>query len=291
MLKSMTGFGKSSLDLSGKTISIEIKSLNSKQLDVSTRITHIYNEKELEIRTLIAQKLIRGKIFINFQVDNTSDSSNYTINSGLAKNYFNELSILGSDIKMKSEPDYLSILMRMPEVMKQEKEGLDEEEWKLIQSEIIVVLGEVDKYRIEEGNALTKDIEKRKDIILSLLKKVEPLEQQRMEELKHKILKDLNKIVEENHIDKNRFEQELIYYLEKFDITEEKIRLKKHCEYFSDTINDEEANGKKLGFIAQEIGREVNTIGSKANHADIQRIVVQMKDELEKIKEQMFNIL
>ena len=287
----MTGFGKAECECQNRKIVIEIKSLNSKQLDINARIPNGYRSKEIEIRSLISVRLKRGKVDFSINVENVGEASGFTINKSLIEKYYSELKELDLGLEDKNSSDYLSVLMRMPEVLISERDEMSDEEWQLLKEAIVEAIDKVDEFRVEEGKSLETDIIKRIQNILELLIKVEPFEKLRIENLRKKIKKDLYEFVEKEDIDKNRFEQELVYYQDKLDITEEKVRLKKHCEYFIETLNESASQGKKLSFISQEIGREINTLGSKANDANIQKIVVQMKDELEKIKEQLFNIL
>ncbi len=291
MLRSMTGFGKSEVLFNEKKITIEIKSLNSKQMDINTRIPNAYLEKEIEIRSEITQELQRGKVYAQVSVENIGSTPNVEINRSLAAAYFTELKELAA-ITGQHDPDYLSLIMRMPDVVKSQNNELDEEEWGKIKEGLKFAIAELDKFRIEEGGILELDFKQRINMILDLMKQVEPFENKRITALREKLLTDMQNFSDKLNVDKNRFEQELIFYMEKLDITEEKVRLKKHCDYFINTLKaDEMSKGRKLGFILQEIGREINTMGSKANDADIQKLVVQMKDELEKIKEQSLNIL
>ena len=290
MIKSMTGFGKAECDLADKKIIVEIKTLNSKLADISLRIPEIYKEKEIEIRYLLASKIQRGKIDFNIFIENCN-YVNYTLNKTLAKKYYNELKLLSFELEEHNFSDFLPILIKMPEVLIPEKKQFDEEEWKHVILTIERAIKQLDVFRIYEGKLLEDDFKQRILLIVQLLEKIEPYEIQRIDKLKEQIKKDLDKWFKNEKVDKNRFEQELIYYIGKMDFTEEKVRLKKHCDYFIETMDEPFSNGKKLGFISQEIGREINTLGSKANDANIQKIIVQMKDELEKIKEQLFNIL
>jgi len=290
MLKSMTGFGKKTCELSTKNIIIQLRALNSKQLDVYTKIPGLYKEKDLEIRKLIAKELVRGKIELSFYIENTGEESHYRLNKELAKRYYEELTDLEISLGIEKS-EYLPILLKMPDVLKTELQELDETEWKKIRESILSALEELNAYRENEGKAMEKDIVMRIKKIISLLSAVKPYEEKRLENIKTRITNDLNKYLTDASVDKNRFEQEMFYYIEKLDITEEKVRLKKHCEYFLEIVAQDTASGKKLGFICQEIGREINTLGSKANDVDLQQIVVNMKDELEKIKEQLLNIL
>ncbi len=291
MIKSMTGYGKSVLELPNKKLTIEIKTLNSKQTDINTRIPSLYKEKELEIRSLISSQLERGKIDLNLYMENTGEATNYTINRPLARAYYEELKQVASEINQQHYNSYLPVVIKMPEVLRPEIEKLNEEEWKKLERCIIDALIMVDEYRTGEGKNLYGEFIKRIELIKNLLEDIRPFEKSRIENLREKLFRNVNETIDDNQIDKNRFEQELIYYIEKIDITEEKVRLKSHCDYFLETLDEPVSMGKKLTFISQEIGREINTLGSKANDAEIQRIVVQMKDELEKIKEQLYNIL
>ncbi|HEY9081721.1 MAG TPA: YicC/YloC family endoribonuclease [Vicingaceae bacterium] len=290
MIKSMTGFGKSATSINQKKISIEIRSLNSKQADISIRIPAVYKEKELELRAKINQHLERGKIEFNLYVEQTTSTPNYQINESLFKNYYNELKSLADELGEQS--DLIKIVAGMPDVFqKEEKQALDESEWQTIVELTTKALQDIDAYRTDEGNTLQKEMELRINNIQQLLKKVELYEKERVITVRERITAHLEEIVNGNQIDKDRLEQELVFYIEKFDVSEEKQRLQSHLDYFMDTMNDKDSQGKKLGFISQEMGREINTLGSKANHSELQKIVVEMKDELEKIKEQILNIL
>jgi uncharacterized protein (TIGR00255 family) len=290
MIKSMTGFGKSATSINQKKISIEIRSLNSKQADISVRIPAVYKEKELELRAKINQYLERGKIEYNLYVEQTTATPNYQINESLFKNYYNELKRLSDELGEQS--DLIKIVTGMPDVFqKEEKQALDESEWETIMELTIKALQDIDAYRTDEGNTLQKEMELRINNIQQLLNKVELYEKERIITVRERISAHLEEIVGGNQIDKDRLEQELVFYIEKFDVSEEKQRLQSHLDYFMDTMNDKDSQGKKLGFISQEMGREINTLGSKANHSELQKIVVEMKDELEKIKEQILNIL
>ena len=291
MIKSMTGFGKAECECQNRKIVIEIKSLNSKQLDMNARIPSGYREKELAFRTLVSKKLKRGKVDFSISVENSGGASNFSINKALVLKYYREMQSLSNEIGENNNVDYLSVIMRLPDVMVSEKEEVKEDEWKLLFGAVEKAIGRLDDFRVEEGQNLYKDLTERTNKIMKLLVQVDPYEKQRIENLKVKIKRDLYELTDKDNIDKNRFEQELVYYIDKLDITEEKVRLKKHCEYFLETLDEAVSQGKKLNFIGQEMGREINTMGSKAGDASIQKIVVQMKDELEKIKEQLFNIL
>jgi uncharacterized protein (TIGR00255 family) len=291
MIRSMTGFGKSQVDIPGKLITVEIRSLNSKQLDLNFRAPSVYREKEMTARSVIAQRMERGKVDVNISVESKNDQAVMTINKSIALQYLDQLKDLASSIPDNPQSDMLPILVRMPDVLKSEKEEFSEEEWSLIEKSISAALDEADKFRIGEGEILRKEFIFRIEKILNLLDQVAPLESARLTAVRAKFEMRLEEIRQDKSYDQNRLEQELVYYFEKLDITEEKQRLRKHCDYFILTLDENESPGKKLGFVTQEIGREINTLGSKANDAQIQVLVVQMKDELEKIKEQLANIL
>jgi len=291
MIRSMTGYGKATCELSMKKITIEVKSLNSKQLELNTRLPGIYREKDLEIRKEISDKLIRGKIDFIFYAESLGIESNAGINSAVVKNYFTQLSELSNELGLKTDERTLQIVMGLPEVVKTEREELDESEWKIILDTIREALSKMDSFRLQEGVSLCTDMVSNINVITNLLTQVGQYEKERVARIKAKILEGLSELGEPESIDHNRLEQEMIFYLEKLDFNEEKVRLSNHCSYFLETINLEEPVGKKLGFIAQEIGREINTLGSKANHTEIQKLVIQMKDALEKIKEQVLNVL
>ena len=287
----MTGFGKAEIEVNNKKITIEIKSLNSKISDINTRTPALYREKDIEIRKAISEKLVRGKIDFNIYVENLGDESNSKINEAILKSYFNHLKQINTDLNLKTDHHTLHAAMRLPDVVKTEYETLDETEWETILKNIKKALEDIDAFRIQEGQALEIDISGNIKNIQNLLNEIEPFEAQRIENIKTRLTENLNSLKLNGNTDQNRFEQELIFYLEKLDINEEKVRLANHCNYFIETIAEGVGNGKKLGFISQEIGREINTIGSKANDQNIQRIVVQMKDYLERIKEQLLNVL
>lgn len=291
MIKSMTGFGKSEFEINNKKITIEIKSLNSKQADISTRIPALYREKEIDMRREITDQLVRGKIDLSIYVENLGETSNAIINEAIVKNYFENLSKLSNDLELPVNESILQIIMRLPDSVKVQYEQLEEEEWEILLANIRKALVQVGQFRLQEGTALEKDLLANIDAIQSLLKAVEPFEQQRIETIKNRLTDSLDSLRLNGTVDHDRFEQELIFYLERLDFNEEKVRLVNHCKYFLETMKDSEPNGKKLSFITQEIGREINTIGSKANESNIQRLVVQMKDALEKVKEQVLNVL
>ncbi len=279
----MTGYGKTIIQLPAKKITIEIKSLNSKNIDLNTRFPAIYREKEIFIRRKLAKQLTRGKIDVSFYMESTGEESTSRINKDIVSNYMQQLKDIDPDA------DHLSIVMRLPDVLKTEREELDDAEWIEIEKGIDQTIALLEEFRKDEGEVLKRDFVLRIDSIRENLEGVILLDSDRLEAVREKLLKAINEL--EVTVDENRFEQELIYYLEKLDITEEKVRLINHLDYFIKELNGTVSNGKKLAFISQEIGREVNTIGSKANFAPMQKLVVQMKDDLEKIKEQLLNVL
>jgi uncharacterized protein (TIGR00255 family) len=285
MIYSMTGYGKSVLQLPTKKITIELKSLNSKSLDLNTRMPSIYREKELDIRKILADILERGKIDFSIFIEVTAEDTSTQINVPVVKQYINQLKkVVDGD-----ELELLKMAVRFPDALNTVREEIDEDEWKAIQQEITKAIEALNNYRLNEGKVLEQDFNNRIVIISDLLDKVIAMDPERIEGVRERLLKGVEEL--KDKYDENRFEQELIYYIEKFDITEEKVRLKNHLNYFLESINSADSNGKKLGFISQEMGREINTIGSKSNYAPMQQLVVQMKDELEKIKEQLLNVL
>jgi len=290
-MKSMTGFGKSELELPNKKVIIEIKSLNSKQIDLNTRMPGIYRSKELEIRALLSNRLERGKVDFSIFVESTGEALNHTFNKELAVNYYQEIKRIAEEIEQEKFNNYLPLVLKMPDVMKVEREDFNEEEWVIIEKSMLEAIDQLNEFRLQEGQSLSEEFKNRIQIILDLLARVPEYEEARIKVVRERIHKNLSEFSEDHKVDQNRFEQEMIYYIERFDITEEKVRLKKHCTYFLESMENKGPIGKKLGFICQEIGREVNTLGSKANDVDLQKIVIQMKDELEKIKEQLLNIL
>ena len=285
----MTGFGKAIVELPGKKITVEVKSLNSKQLDASIKMPGSYKDKELEIRSEITKILERGKIDFYLSVEISGDQSNYTINKPLVLHYYHELMALSEEIGETLE--LLPLALKMPDVLKTVREDIDEEEWNHVLIAVNDALTQADTFRIEEGTLLAKDFEFRIELIRKYMNDVIPFEKARIPAVRERLMRDIADLSDSSKFDPNRIEQELVYYIEKLDITEEKVRLSKHIDYFLATLKEEGSQGKKLGFITQELGREINTMGSKANDADIQKLVVQMKDELEKIKEQLMNIL
>jgi uncharacterized protein (TIGR00255 family) len=291
MIKSMTGFGKAICELPNKKVHIEIKSLNSKQLDLNTRIPAIYREKELELRNELSGSLQRGKVDLTIIVENLLSDRLAQLNTDVIANYYAQLSNITEKLAISGQTDYLRAILSLPDTLKTEQAELDEEEWLEIRKTIVSAIASINKFRIQEGAVLETDISERARIIASLLNEITAFEQQRLDRIKTKIRDGIQELVDKKNIDENRFEQELIYYIEKLDISEEKVRLQNHIEYFFETLQEKEPVGKKLAFITQEMGREINTLGSKANDTDIQRLVIRMKDELEKIKEQSLNIL
>jgi uncharacterized protein (TIGR00255 family) len=287
----MTGFGKSQFTFENKTYNIEIRSLNSKQVDLSLKMPQLLKEKENPIRKILSESLQRGKIDFNLSTEYQNGETGNALNKEAIKNYLEQLEDALDNTPFKVDEMALQSILRMPEVWVPEKEEIKEQEWLQLEEHIKLAVKNLTQYRIDEGLQLQKDLAQRIDTIESLLNQVVIPEQERIERVKERIKKHLTEAIEKDKIDENRFEQELIYYLEKYDITEEKIRLKTHCDYFRETMNVDGPIGKKLNFISQEMGREINTLGSKANDATLQKIVVEMKDELEKIKEQSFNIL
>ena len=286
MIASMTGYGKAVLELPEKKVTIEIRSLNSKTLDLNTRIPSFYREKELEIRNLISEKVQRGKVDFSMMVELNPAARNQKVNADLIKSYIEEFRNITPTV---TDGELLPVVMRLPDVISYSQDDLGEDEWNQIRATINDAIDALNQFRLDEGSVLEKYLTLNLTNILELLTQVVPFEKERIETIKERFNKRLEEVKVE--IDQNRFEQELIFYLEKLDITEEKVRLKNHCEYFLKELAGNESNGKKLGFISQEIGREINTLGSKSNHSEMQKIVVQMKDELEKIKEQSLNIL
>lgn len=288
----MTGYGRAETATGAKKVTVEVKTLNSKQFDVLSRLPSIYREKELEIRSILLDCLERGKVEITISIDEGNTGEIAEINQELAQEYFKQISQLQKDLKLNTSPDTISTILKLPEVLQTRTERLDENEWTDLSKAIHLAAGSCDEARLEEGKKLEKDFKERIRLIEEYLAQIETFEGQRIENIRIKFRKELLNTFENQNIDENRFEQEIIYYLEKIDITEEKVRLKNHCRYFLQTLSDmNTSKGKKLNFISQEIGREINTIGSKAYDANIQKLVVQMKDELEKIKEQLYNIL
>lgn len=290
MIQSMTGFGKATAELSNKKITVEVKSLNSKQLDLSVRIPSVYKEQELNVRSLIARRLERGKVDFAIYIENTSKETTSQINQNVLEAYYNQIKNSSEKLGVAVPADWFQVLLRLPDVLKYEAQEADEEEWKVVSETINKALDQLVEFRKQEGKMLEDLFIQKVTNISTLMTEIEPFEAERVEKVKTRIIEALQKI-ENFDYDKNRFEQEMIYYIEKLDINEEKVRLRNHLKYFLETLNDTSGQGKKLGFITQEMGREINTTGSKANHVQMQQIVVQMKDELEQIKEQVLNVL
>ena len=291
MILSMTGYGKASIAHKDKKITVEIKSLNSKTFDLSARIAPLYREREMEIRNILSKSIERGKVDFSIWIEKENGNDATPINAALVNNYYEQIKTISAQTGIEEPKDWFSLLLRMPEVMtRTEVEELTEEEWKAVQNAIDLALEQFTNFRKQEGLALYNKFTEKINNIAQLLKDIEPYEQMRVEKIKQRILDGLKTLPEVDY-DKNRLEQELIYYIEKLDINEEKQRLTNHLKYFIDTMNEGHGQGKKLGFIAQEMGREINTTGSKSNQAEMQNIVVRMKDELEQIKEQVLNIL
>jgi len=290
MIQSMTGFGKAEKELPSKKITVEIKSLNSKQLDLSTRIPNIYKEKEMEIRNRISQTIERGKVDLLIYIDNNDKSISTKINADAVENYYNQIRSIAETLEISMPEDCFTSILRLPEALKTETAELDENEWKEIQQTIEEAILAFTDFRNQEGVGLQKILASNIKNIGLLLKEIEPYEPERIEKVKLRFSEALQKL-DSGPFDEGRLAQEVVFYIEKLDINEEKNRLENHLNYFIETMNNEKSQGRKLGFIAQEIGREINTLGSKANHTEIQQIVVRMKDELEQIKEQVLNVL
>ena len=289
MIQSMTGYGKAELNLTNANFTIEVRSLNSKQIDSNVKMSSVYRDKEIGLRKLLSEKLQRGKIELSIWRESSESNAKYSLNTELIKEYFSQIEGVTSELNLNSK-DIMSSLLKMPEVLVKGEEKANDNEWDEIAKGIDIAIENILQFRIEEGKKLEEDITTRITTLLRLLTEILPFGNGRIEKVKKSLADKLAEIDTKN-IDKNRFEQELIYYLEKQDITEEQVRLDAHLSYFLETMKTDYPNGKKLGFIGQEIGREINTIGSKSSDAEMQKIVVQMKDELEKIKEQLLNIL
>ncbi|WP_246249185.1 YicC/YloC family endoribonuclease [Tenuifilum thalassicum] len=292
MLLSMTGFGKAEREYKNKKIVVEVRSLNSKQLDLNTRLPGVYRDLEMEIRNLVSKELQRGKVDLSISVEETAETKAIPINEAVFMAYYNQLNSISKNNDLELNPSTaIPAVLRLPEVVKATKEEIEPDELKVVKETCLDALRALVDFRKQEGAILQNDLLSRVQHILDYLDKVIPFEKQRIENVRNRLAESLKLLSNDIKVDANRFEQEVIYYLEKLDITEEKVRLKQHCNYFTETVALNEPVGRKLGFIAQEMGREINTLGSKANDAEIQRIVVMMKDELEKIKEQVLNIL
>lgn len=290
MIKSMTGFGRTAIEVTGKSVTIEIRTLNSKQLDLNTRIAPLFRNNENEIRAMIAHELERGKIDFNISIDRNA-APNVSINNALAKSYYTSLTALSKELENPVESDIFMQVLRMPDVISTPQEELSEELWTAVKNAIMDACRQVNEFRAQEGAILAKDFEKRINLISNMIDEVTPFEEGRIATIRAKFEKGLQDLATKTQYDPSRLEQEIFFYIEKLDITEEKVRLRKHCNYFLETMEEPQANGKKLAFIVQECGREINTMGSKSNDFNIQQIVVRMKDELEKLKEQLANIL
>jgi uncharacterized protein (TIGR00255 family) len=286
MIQSMTGFGKSSLQLASKKITVEVKSLNSKGLDLSVRIPSVYREMELGLRNEVAARLERGKIDLSVYIEMTGEQTSTKINVPILQAYMQQMKAV---LPQADETELMKMAVRMPDALKTEREEIDENDWIEIQQVIQEALANIAQFRVDEGASLHKEFSLRIGNIRRYMQEALLLDPERVQAIKDRLQTAISEL--KVQVDENRFEQELIYYLEKLDITEEKVRLTNHLDYFIETLNGSEANGRKLGFITQEMGREINTMGSKANHATMQKLVVQMKDELEKIKEQVLNVL
>lgn len=291
MVQSMTGFGKATGEYNGKKIVVEVKSLNSKQSDISTRLAGLYREKDIEIRNEISQSLERGKIDLALYIENTSKEAATQINQSVVEAYHKQIQIIAENTGIEMPSNWFEIILRLPDVMKTETSELDDNEWIEVKKILADALTQLKTFRIQEGKSLEKVFRDKIGHIASLLDEIAPFEAERVDKIKAKLEENLQNIADKFDYDKNRLEQELIFYIEKLDVNEEKVRLKTHLNYFIETMEKEHAPGKKLGFITQEIGREINTLGSKSNHSEMQKIVVLMKDDLEQIKEQVLNVL
>jgi len=290
MIQSMTGFGKVVAELPDKKVIIEIKALNSKQLDLTARVPPIYREKEMEVRSMISQCLIRGKIELIITTENVGIEIPTKINAAVVESYKKQMEKIAEDMHIITPSDWFTTILRLPDVIKTHLEEADEKEWSVVNNAIHAAIAKLCDFRIQEGNMLKGLFETKAANIRELLEQIPQYEKERLDRIKSRISENLLNL-QDVQIDANRLEQEMIYYIEKLDISEEKSRLDNHLKYFMETLESGEGQGKKLGFISQEMGREINTLGSKSNHAEMQRIVVQMKDELEQIKEQVLNVL
>ena len=287
----MTGYGKAECLLPDKKLTIEIRSLNSKQMDTNTRLPSLYKEKELEIRQMITAGLERGKVECSFHYELSGNAASGAINEEVVKGYYEQLYKISGELGLPTSTELLATVLRMPDTIRTEKADLKEEEWLQVRDAIGKALDHVQEFRNQEGLSLDKDMRLRVESISEKLAQIGKHEAARLEQIRERITGKLDELMKKDAVDENRFEQELIFYIEKIDISEEKVRLANHCNYFLETMEDADPAGKKLGFISQEMGREINTLGSKANHTEIQKLVVEMKDELERIKEQVLNVL
>jgi uncharacterized protein (TIGR00255 family) len=291
MIKSMTGFGRAVVETCGKCVTVEIRTLNSKQLDLNTRIPLIFKNYENDIRSILSKELERAKADFTITVENRSVSNSVTINKELAKSYYQTVKELSNELGNPIQSDIFLHVMRMPDVVSTPQEEVSDELWEAVRAAILDACRQLNEFRISEGKVLEQDFVKRITLIRNMIDEVTPFEENRIVKIREKFENSLKELAPKVQYDPNRLEQEIFYYLEKLDITEEKVRLRKHCNYFIETLEENQSNGKKLGFIVQECGREINTMGSKSNDFDIQQIVVRMKDELEKLKEQLANVL
>ena len=290
MIQSMTGFGKAEGQLDSKKVTIQLKSLNSKQTDVTVKVPSSFKEKELSYRKILAEKLSRGKVEMYLSYEAAESAASYSIDQKLFKSYFSQLTELENNLKTNSGDLFASIL-RLPDVIKNNEEELEADEWKKVEEILNEAIKNLIDFRLEEGKSLEDDLSNQISAIDELLQEALKYDAERTEIVRERLRSNLADLENKEKVNEDRFEQEMIYYLEKYDISEEKVRLKTHCDYFKKTMAEDTGQGKKLGFISQEIGREINTLGSKANHAEMQKLVVQMKDHLEKIKEQVLNVL
>jgi uncharacterized protein (TIGR00255 family) len=290
MIQSMTGFGKAVTELPNKKISVEIKSLNSKQLDVNAKIPSAYREKEIEIRNLLSQTIERGKIDFFISIEHSDANISSKINVGAIENYYEQMKEIADKLNIEIPSDCFSVILRLPETIRTETAELDEKEWKTVKNTISEALKAFVAFRIQEGAMLEKVFKSKIEAIGTFLQEIEKYDAERVEKIKTRMAEALKK-TEIISYDENRFEQEMIYYIERLDVSEEKARLGNHLNYFLETMETEKNQGRKLGFITQEMGREINTLGSKSNHAEMQKLVVRMKDELEQVKEQILNVL
>lgn len=290
MIKSMTGFGRQTYQYNDKIISIELRTLNSKLFDLNLKTPAFIRERDTEIRNILSSQLERGKIEL-YITQESSLANALNINKTLFESYYYELKSMSDSLKNSTETDIFSLVLRMPDIFSKEQNAMDEEDWKMFEKNLFLACSQVNEFRQTEGDVLKDKLMENITQIGNLLTQVTPFEEQRIKSVRDRLSKHVEKFLSDAQIDKNRFEQEIIFYLEKLDITEEKVRLKKHLDFFVESINESKSNGKKLGFMTQEIGREINTLGSKANDFEIQQLVVKMKDELEQIKEQLGNIL
>ncbi len=291
MIHSMTGYGKAFCEYDNKKIVVEIKSLNSKQPDISTRLASVYREKDIDIRNLISQRLVRGKIEFALYIENGNSQTSSSINKDAVESYRNQIVETATALNLPLPENMLELILHLPDSMKNSVTTLEKEEWEVVRALIENGFKEFEDFRIQEGKSLEKVFRDKIANISALLDEVEPFEMERVDKIKSRLEEGLKNLEDRISIDRNRLEQEMIFYVEKLDINEEKVRLRNHISYFIETMENETAQGKKLGFITQEIGREINTLGSKSNHSEMQKIVVKMKDEMEQIKEQILNIL